>query len=51
MGSKMRSLLPLATMLAGAALTMVLIGTVVGRLDGGQSSATQGRTAAAAPSR
>jgi hypothetical protein len=47
MQPKMHWLIPLATMVAGAALAMALIGAVVGQLD----APTQGHASAAAPSR
>jgi len=47
MASKTHWLIPLVTMLAGAALAMALIGAVVGQLD----ARTRGQATAAAPSR
>jgi hypothetical protein len=51
MQPKMHSLIPLATMVAGAALAMALIGAVVGQLDTGDSPATPQRAGTAAPVR
>lgn len=47
MQPKSHWLIPLATMLAGAALAMALIGAVVGQLE----APAPGHTSAAAPSR
>jgi RNA processing factor Prp31 len=47
MRSKMHWLIPLVTMLAGAALAMALIGALVGQLD----APMQGGAGVAAPSR
>ncbi len=51
MNMKLRSLLPLGAMLAGAALAMALIAAVAGGLDAGESRGTPQRASAAAPSR
>ncbi len=51
MRSTMHWLMPLLTMLAGAALAMALIGAVVGQLDTGVLPATPQRAGAAAPAR
>ncbi len=51
MSSTMRSLIPLAAMLAGAALAMALIAAVAGRLDAGEPPAPQARATAATPGR